>query len=110
MPVAQGSVSPPPTTERAMTMTKKQRRIKYAKAIRRATGMKLPESIKVAKFYMRYLECEFPEPPPSVTTVLENTCGIPGCCYAEVYYVASREGKPITVASAMFGLESGKCA
>jgi hypothetical protein len=84
-----------------MTMTKKRRRVNYAKAIRRATGMKLPESMKVAKFYIRWLECEFPEPPSSVMSRVENTCGIPGCCYTDVYYVMSREGKPITIASVL---------
>ena len=83
-------------------MTKKRRRVIYAKAIRRATGMKLPESMKVAKFYMRHDMCEFPEPPPTVISRMENTCEFVGCCYTEIFYVMSRAGNLITIESILF--------
>lgn len=73
-------------------MTRKSKRIKFAKYIRRHCKMTLPESIKVAKFYYNWADSGYPQVPANVVERLEQDC-LEGCCWRTNHYVMSREGK-----------------
>lgn len=73
-------------------MTNKRKCIKFAKFIRRHCKMKLPESVKVARFYLNWANHWYPVVPANIEERLEPNC-CEGCCYKTFHYVMSREGK-----------------
>lgn len=72
-------------------MTLKRRSVKFARFLRRHCRLTLPESVKVAKWYLRHREGLAP---PVVVELLEQACPVEGCCWAEVPYLESRAGFP----------------
>lgn len=70
-------------------MTAKRERVKFARFLRRKVRLTLPESVKVAKFYLGTPE-ERPKPECVVETY-ECRCG-EGCCYGSVYRLPLKSG------------------
>lgn len=78
-------------------MTLKKERVKFARFIRRHCKLSLPESVKIAKLYLRHGFWEYESLPPSLIVKYESKCGEPGCCYGEVYYLPLKVGRNATL-------------
>jgi hypothetical protein len=76
-------------------MNRKAKRRKFAKILRRHCKLTLPESAKIARWFLGEGHWER-EAPPHVVTRMECKCA-EGCCWGDVHYMRLKSGEMATL-------------